>query len=54
MREIRPSGSEGGVALTRHPYPYQTVREQGRSPGFREEFEVRRSPPLLATSGYQA
>jgi hypothetical protein len=22
MREIRPSGSEGGVALTRHPYPY--------------------------------
>jgi hypothetical protein len=23
MREIRPSGSEGGVALTRHPYPYR-------------------------------
>jgi len=22
MREIRQSGSEGGVALTRHPYPY--------------------------------
>src|ERR1044071_4214769 len=22
MREIRPSGSEGGVAPTRHPYPY--------------------------------
>ena len=22
MREIRPSGSEGGVAYTRHPYPY--------------------------------
>jgi len=22
MREIRPSGLEGGVALTRHPYPY--------------------------------
>ncbi len=22
MREIRPSGSEGGVAHTRHPYPY--------------------------------
>jgi len=23
MREIRPSGSEGGVALTRHPYLYR-------------------------------
>jgi hypothetical protein len=22
MREIRPSGSEGGVAANRHPYPY--------------------------------
>ena len=22
MREIRQSGSEGGVAVTRHPYPY--------------------------------
>jgi len=22
MREIRLSGLEGGVALTRHPYPY--------------------------------
>jgi hypothetical protein len=22
MREIRPSGSEGGVAHARHPYPY--------------------------------
>ena len=22
MREIRQSGSEGGVAHTRHPYPY--------------------------------
>ena len=22
MREIRPSGSEGGVALARYPYPY--------------------------------
>ena len=21
MREIRPSGSEGGVAFLRHPYP---------------------------------
>ena len=24
-RENRPSGSEGGVALTRHPYPYLTL-----------------------------
>ena len=23
MREIRPSGSEGGVAPTRHPDPYR-------------------------------
>jgi hypothetical protein len=23
MREIRPSGSEGGVAPRRHPYPYR-------------------------------
>ena len=22
MREIRPSGLEGGVAVIRHPYPY--------------------------------
>ena len=26
MREIRPSGSEGGVAPTRHPYPYRSAR----------------------------
>jgi hypothetical protein len=25
MREIRPSGLEGGVALTRHSYPYQLL-----------------------------
>jgi hypothetical protein len=23
MREIRPSGLEGGVARKRHPYPYR-------------------------------
>jgi hypothetical protein len=28
MREIRPSGSEGGVALTRHPYPYHNLAER--------------------------
>lgn len=26
MRENRPSGSEGGVALTRHPYPYRSAQ----------------------------
>jgi hypothetical protein len=31
MREIRPSGSEGGVVRKRHPYPYQ----QDRSPALR-------------------
>jgi len=25
MREIRPSGSEGGVGLIPHPYPYRPV-----------------------------
>jgi hypothetical protein len=30
MREIRPSGSEGGVARKRHPYPYQTLRDARR------------------------
>ena len=31
MREIRPSGSEGGVAYNGHPYPYTSP---GRSPGY--------------------
>ena len=30
MREIRLSGSEGGVALTRHPYPYLKRWLRGR------------------------
>jgi len=25
MREIRSSGLEGGVAITRHPYPYRKI-----------------------------
>jgi hypothetical protein len=41
MREIRPSGSEGGVARKRHPYPYRGlctqlkvgVDERGRGAG---------------------
>jgi hypothetical protein len=31
MREIRPSGSEGGVAPRRHPYPYLSAKDAGRS-----------------------
>jgi len=30
MREIRPSGSEGGVAPTRHPYPYRSLLTDSR------------------------
>jgi hypothetical protein len=33
MREIRSSGSEGGVADSGHPYPYK--KEAGLSPGLR-------------------
>jgi len=29
MPEIGPSGLEGGVALTRHPYPYRERRPVG-------------------------
>ena len=29
MREIRPSGSEGGVADNGHPYPYSDDLGQG-------------------------
>src|SRR5271157_5929962 len=36
MREIRPSGSEGGVARKRHPYPYQTLRDFGAASCFAE------------------
>ena len=28
MREIRPSGSEGGVGLIPHPYPYRPLDGQ--------------------------
>lgn len=35
MREIRLSGLEGGVALTRHPYPYNPAqRVRHESPSF--------------------
>jgi len=30
MREIRQSGSEGGVAPTRHPYPYHLATTERR------------------------
>ena len=29
MREIRPSGSEGGVADNGHPYPYTVMSSAG-------------------------
>ena len=29
MREIRPSGSEGGVGSIPHPYPYRPVGNRG-------------------------
>ncbi len=36
MREIRPSGSEGGVARLRHPYPYQTLSRNPNDPKLRQ------------------
>ena len=35
MREIRQSGSEGGVAVTRHPYPYDCAHRWCRGGGWR-------------------
>ena len=32
MREIRPSGSEGGVAHPRHPYPYFSFALRAEDP----------------------
>jgi len=40
MPEIGPSGLEGGVALTRHPYPYR-LREPA-------PLEARRLAPFAA------
>ncbi len=33
MREIRPSGLEGGVARKRHPYPYRPRQQHHNAPG---------------------
>jgi len=33
MREIRPSGSEGGVRSIPHPYPYRTADAPGAVAG---------------------
>jgi hypothetical protein len=33
MREIRPSGSEGGVADNGHPYPYRDMAAASRAAG---------------------
>jgi hypothetical protein len=51
MREIRQSGSEGGVADNGHPYPYgaQVVH---RRTGMRESSKARSGPfPLLHRVG---
>src|ERR1041385_198171 len=37
MREIRPSGSEGGVAPTRHPDPYRAGERVGCGLGAEEQ-----------------
>ena len=50
MRENRPSGLEGGVAVTRHPYPYiiaQGQRVSERRPGFH-------APRILSPSSREA
>jgi hypothetical protein len=53
MREIRPSGSEGGVAPRRHPYPYlqRTAAMTWRPRGIRLRSAsyagTRRGPCLL-------
>ena len=44
MREIRPSGSEGGVRSIPHPYPYRTVDGSGA---------VRNAPPLSDLKSHQ-
>lgn len=49
MRENRPSGSEGGVALRRHPYPYRKASCAGPGPmhpkaGFGRGFGVGSKP----------
>ena len=39
MREIRPSGSEGGVAHTRHPYLYPlSEQDEGSHDGSGRDF----------------
>ena len=45
MREIRQSGSEGGVAGNDHPYPYRVNGEHPTSPPCRPRALTRRSAP---------
>ena len=53
MREIRQSGSEGGVALTRHPYPYDgagpLALEQDRALTLKQagSLALERTKPLI-------
>ena len=44
MREIRPSGSEGGVGLIPHPYPYRPFTALTPSPGALRRGHLWRSP----------
>jgi len=51
MREIRPSGSEGGVALRRHPYPYgPRVSAEARTMGQATYLRSRKKPLASARS----
>ena len=45
MREIRPSGSEGGVGLIPHPYPYPTATAAHTRPDLRNPGAETRFPP---------
>jgi hypothetical protein len=45
MREIRPSGSEGGVVRKRHPYPYLSDSDLRKN--IREIREIRGRAPHL-------
>src|ERR1035441_1009391 len=53
MREIRPSGLEGGVRLIPHPYPYRSLRllhDPGGTVKMRRRREARRGVSKLSTA----
>ena len=51
MRENRPSGSEGGVALRRHPYPYRQGDARDASGARPSTAAVRVARPIPAKPG---